>query len=53
MTEKSATQKQKKVSPKKIYRRPKLTVLRSISQLTQASSNQGNKDGGQGWNHAS
>ena len=53
MTEKSAVQKQEKSPVKKTYHRPKLTVRRPIAQLTQDSSNQGTKDGGSGWAHAS
>ncbi len=53
MATESATQKQKKSSPKKTYHSPKLTVRNSIAQVTQARTNQGASDGAHGWAHAS
>lgn len=51
MTEKSATQKQKKSSPKKTYHSPTLTVRRPISEVTQGGFPHGSKDGGLGYHH--
>ncbi len=38
---------------KKNYKTPELIKLKSINKMTQAVSNQGNKDQGSGWAHAS
>lgn len=38
---------------KKLYKTPVLTKLKSVNKMTQAQSNQGSKDGGQGWAHSS
>jgi HJR/Mrr/RecB family endonuclease len=50
---KSGTVKQKNIHTKKIYHSPKLKVVGSVSQFTQAARNQGVKDNGSGLYHAS
>jgi len=38
---------------KKVYKTPELKKINSINIMTQAASNQGKKDGGSGYYHAS